>query len=62
MGVLFEKDIEGGKIHGFTGNYIRVGTDYSPEYINQIKLVSLNEVGANGIMHGELVDKTEKVV
>jgi threonylcarbamoyladenosine tRNA methylthiotransferase MtaB len=64
MEVLFEKDIEGGKIHGFTGNYIRVATDYSPEYINQIKLVSLNEVGANGIMQGELelVDKTEKIV
>lgn len=62
MEVLFEKDIEGGKIHGFTDNYIRVAVDYTPEYINRLKEVYLSEVGANGIMKGELVNKKEKVV
>ena len=57
MPVLFEKDIEGGKIHGFTDNYIRVAVDFSAEYVNQIKLVKLNEVGANGVMKGELAEK-----
>ena len=54
MNVLFEKDIEGGKIHGFTENYIRVAVNYSPEYINKIISINLIEVGANGIMRGEL--------
>ena len=40
LNVLFEKDIEGGKIHGFTDNYIRVAVDYAPEYINQILKVT----------------------
>lgn len=54
MDVLFEKDIESGKIHGFTENYIRVAINYSPEYINKIISIKLTEVGANGIMCGEL--------
>lgn len=62
MEVLFEKDIETGKIHGFTDNYIRVAIDSSTEYINQLKDVMLSEVAANGIMHGELVNKTAQAV
>ena len=58
MDVLFEKDIEGGKVHGFTENYIRVAVDYSPDYINKIITVKLTEVGANGIMYGELAEST----
>ncbi len=53
--VLFEKDIEGGKIHGYTDNYLRVSIKYSPELINQLCDVSLLEVNATGIMVGELV-------
>ena len=59
MTVLFEKDIEGGKIHGFTANYIRVAVDFSPEYINQLKKVKLTAVGGNGIMKGELISVRE---
>lgn len=62
MEVLFEKDIEGGKIHGFTKNYIRVAIDYAPEYINQLKEVKLVKLGANGIMKGELVDETTHAI
>ena len=61
MKVLFEKDVEGGKIHGFTDNYIRVAVDFFPDYINQLKDVKLTEVGANGIMKGEPVNKTISV-
>ena len=53
--VLFEKDIESGKIHGFTDNYIRVGVDYQPEYINQMMEVKCTEVNPKGIMQGEVV-------
>lgn len=57
MDVLFEKDIEAGKIHGFTNNYIRVAIDYSPEFINKILPVKLLDVNANGIMKGKLTEK-----
>lgn len=62
MDVLFEKDIEGGKVHGFTNNYIRVAADYDPDHINQLIAVNMTEVGANGIMNGNLANKTAKVV
>jgi len=62
LNVLFEKDIEGGKIHGFTDNYIRVATDYSSDYINQIMKVKLTEIGANGIMNGELIKSSVTIV
>lgn len=58
LDVLFEKDIEGGKIHGFTDNYIRVAVDYAPEYINQILKVKLIEIAANGIIKGELIKRS----
>lgn len=56
--VLFEKDIEGGKIHGFTDNYIRVAIDFYPEYINQLIEVKLTEIDPNGTMKGEFVGTT----
>jgi len=62
MEALFEKDIEGGKIHGFTDNYIRVAADFSPDYINQLKEVRLKEIGADGIMKGEMLNKAVSVV
>lgn len=61
MNVLFENDVEGGKIHGFTDNYIRVAVNFSPDYLNQIIEVELVEVGATGIMHGKLVNKTVSI-
>ena len=63
MKVLFEKDIESGKIHGFTGNYIRVAVKYSPDddLINRIVDVRLTEASPQGIMQGELVEKPVSV-
>ena len=61
MKVLFEKDIEGGKIHGFTDNYIRVAVDFSQEYINQLIDVKLTEIEPNGIMKGELISQTVRI-
>ncbi len=46
--VLFENDIENGKMHGFTENYIRVAARYDPLRINDIvqaKVSSINEQG-----------------
>jgi threonylcarbamoyladenosine tRNA methylthiotransferase MtaB len=46
--VLFEEDIEVGMMHGFTENYIRVAAKYDPMLINELKLVTLDEVMGNG--------------
>jgi threonylcarbamoyladenosine tRNA methylthiotransferase MtaB len=44
--VLFEEDVEDGKMQGFTENYVRVCAKYDPLLINekkQISLVSIND-------------------
>lgn len=46
--VLFENDVEDGKIHGFTENYVRVSAHYDPLLINEIKKVKLIGLEANG--------------
>lgn len=43
--VLFENDVEAGKMLGFTENYVRVSANYDPLLINELKkvrLVSIN--------------------
>jgi threonylcarbamoyladenosine tRNA methylthiotransferase MtaB len=46
--VLFEEDIEDGKMHGFTENYIRVSAKYDPMLINELKRVQLESINAEG--------------
>jgi threonylcarbamoyladenosine tRNA methylthiotransferase MtaB len=46
--VLFEEDVENGKIHGFTENYIRVAAKYDPMLINELKLVTLDQINEQG--------------
>ncbi len=46
--VLFEEDIEDGKIHGFTENYIRVAAKYDPMLINEVKMVTLDRINESG--------------
>lgn len=46
--VLFEEDVENGKIHGFTENYIRVAAKYDPMLINELKLVTLDKINEDG--------------
>lgn len=48
--VLFEGDNKEGFMHGFTDNYIKVKTPYNPDFINQLKLVTLKELDADGSM------------
>ena len=56
--VLFEKDVERGKIHGFTENYVRVAVKYNPALINVVCQVELKEIGSDGIMNGNLIEET----
>jgi threonylcarbamoyladenosine tRNA methylthiotransferase MtaB len=46
--VLFEDDVEEGKIHGFTQNYIRVAAKYDPILVNELKAVSLKTINTFG--------------
>lgn len=55
MNVLFEQDIEAGKIHGFTDNYIRVAVPHEKGLVNQLLGVKLQKIDPNGIMQGQLV-------
>jgi len=51
--VLFEHDIENGRMHGFTRNYIRVVANYDPVMINETLAVRLMEVNASGLVEVE---------
>jgi threonylcarbamoyladenosine tRNA methylthiotransferase MtaB len=55
MKVLFENDLEAGKIHGFTGNYIRVGVPADKELVNGIYDVMLTHISPSGVMTGDLM-------
>lgn len=54
--VLFENDIEDGKMHGFTQNYIRVTAKYDPILINELKRVRLTSINDKGLMEVEEVE------
>jgi len=46
--VLFEQDVQNGKIHGFTENYIRVAAKYDPMLVNELKQVTLDYINEDG--------------
>jgi len=48
--VLFENEEKGGKMYGFTENYIKVEADYDPLLINEIAEVMLLQINQNGNM------------
>jgi threonylcarbamoyladenosine tRNA methylthiotransferase MtaB len=55
--VLFENDIEHGKMHGFTRNYIRVAANYDPVLINETLPVRLKSINDKGLVEVEEVEK-----
>ena len=55
--VLFENDIEDGRMHGFTENYIRVGAKFDPLLINEIRTVMLTAINDKG--HAEVMESEE---
>jgi threonylcarbamoyladenosine tRNA methylthiotransferase MtaB len=50
--VLFENDVEGGRIHGFTDNYIRVAVPADSSLVNQVKEVRIEAITADCIAFG----------
>ncbi len=53
--VLFENDIEGGMMHGFTENYIRVMAKYDPVLVNDLKKIRLKSIHESGLAEIEEV-------
>ena len=53
--VLFENDIEGGMMHGFTENYIRVMAKYDPILVNDLKKIRLKSIHETGFVELEEV-------
>lgn len=54
--VLFEEDVENGCMHGFTENYVRVSAPYDPLLINELQVVSLQEINEQGSVTIESAD------
>ena len=51
--VLFEDDVQDGRMHGFTENYVRVTAKYDPILINELKAVKLTSINSSGLMEVE---------
>lgn len=47
--VLFENDIEDGRMHGYTENYIRVSAKYDPLMINEMEEVRITGINEKGL-------------
>lgn len=48
--VLFEEDVEDGKMHGFTDNYLRIAAKYDPLLINETLEIQTTHVNPEGLM------------
>lgn len=46
--ILFEADHKDGYMHGFSRNYVKVRSPYDPLMINEIRMVSLDDIAPNG--------------
>ncbi len=55
--VLWENDIDGQRMHGFTENYIRVTAQYDPLKINDTQRVTLIGITTDG--HVEVIEQDE---
>ena len=53
--VIFEDDNKNGFMFGYTENYVRVKTQYKPEWVNQLKKCQLNTIDEDGIFIFESV-------
>jgi threonylcarbamoyladenosine tRNA methylthiotransferase MtaB len=63
--VLFEEDVEDGKMHGFTENYIRIAAKYDPILINELKAVTLSEINEKGnveVLEPEIVFESHSTI
>lgn len=55
--VLFEGENKQGYIHGFTENYIKVKTPWSPELVNTLHDITLTEIDVDGLVRFDFVNE-----
>ena len=48
--VLFENEDNGGVMHGFTENYVKVKVPFNPSLSNTFRKVTLDEIDRDGVM------------
>jgi threonylcarbamoyladenosine tRNA methylthiotransferase MtaB len=60
--VLYEDDIDNGKMHGFTENYLRVEADYDPLLINETQHVVIKGISERMTMQVELESTAPQMV
>jgi threonylcarbamoyladenosine tRNA methylthiotransferase MtaB len=54
--VLFENENKEGYIHGFTENYVRVKTPWSPELVNTLHEINLTKIDEDGSVRMEFLN------
>ncbi len=59
--VLFESDNKEGYIHGFTENYVKVKTPWSPELVNTLHEIELTNIDEDGSVRMNFVEKVAVV-
>jgi threonylcarbamoyladenosine tRNA methylthiotransferase MtaB len=62
LSVLFEGENKAGFIHGFTENYVKVKTHWSPELVNTIHKVKLTKIDDDGLVRFNWVETPEYVI
>ena len=55
--VLFEATVEGGMIHGFSENYLKVQAKYDPALINEIREVRFTSINGSGTLEVEEINQ-----
>lgn len=59
--VLFEADDNGGVMHGFTENYVKVKTPFDESLVNTIRDVKLESIDRDGILKVSLIKEPQYV-
>ncbi|NRA10963.1 MAG: hypothetical protein HRT57_03285 [Crocinitomicaceae bacterium] len=54
--VLFENEDNGGVMHGFTENYVKVKVPYNPNLSNTFQRVSMDEIDRDGVMKCSILE------
>ena len=60
--VLLENENKEGFMYGFTENYIRVKTEWNPNYINTLQPIILREIDRDGTVLFDWVKKSQPVL
>ena len=60
--VLYEDDVDNGKMHGFTENYLRIEADYNPLLINKTQNVVIKGISDRMTMQIKVESRVDDLV